>query len=88
MKSTVSTGNTQSGKHPFWQLGEKENKSDTERIAFVAMVRLLSTQEGYYHRLDGPQLYDTLLREASKVYQMNTVAERRAARAQKRKQRA
>jgi len=58
--------------HPFVELLHKEPKSDAERAAVTA-VMLLSVQ-AKFDKLTPEEIYDTLLRESDRTFNMGKTA--------------
>jgi hypothetical protein len=46
-------------KHPLWELMEKPNPTDVDRVA-IASVMILSTREGFTH-MTPEQVFDNLV---------------------------
>ena len=55
-------------KHPFWQLAEKEDKSDAERVALTALAGLSVHKP--YSSMTPEGVYDKLLDNAEKIFNM------------------
>lgn len=51
-------------KHPFWQLAERANKTDTDRAALAAIARLSTS---IFSHLTLEQIYDDLLGEYNRT---------------------